>query len=964
MKEQSDAVSNKPGNFRYSRSIIGNRMSRPLAGILLVIGLFRFPLTAQDQPLVTLVSPVLNNTYSGSTVLVQAQFGPGANPSTFVAQVNGIDITNMFSGTGNCTASGPCVEASVPDVDLLNGINIVTVGVGGPADSVGTGQVKFHFAPSSSATSGDVTKLIPAISIQSVNLPASADQNNVNSYQILLGPGPGFPQQIYTTAGLTCSAGINSAQVLVLTRQTLVPDTSVTGGTGQACFGDPNSLNTFLTGLPKGDLVILNTFLGLMSGIDTTAMGGAKYSGSTVTPYYYNAIGVAGAPAETAFESYQPNLNHSPRLGRGGLPPLIGSLMLDTNQNYDFVPSFYPEVSVVPGTPVNTNCASISYTTTPLGVPSPATWCLSRSPAGTLGGFFIITVDRLLGNVTDQYVLNTNSTNSAVSQSQIGELIYLIDVYYKRNDLLIITTFGTPIGSSSLVNQGLYFAFTDRLGGNGYLLGQLTTSGSAYTLISSPDVPYRDAHYPLESSTASKGTGQLHCMLSKDRTNRLLMNIGGSDGTLAFPMGFGWTEVGFQQPQDWPAWTTGQQNAYADLTSSALHYPAINALLGCTASCDPIRAYYDGGIGGTGLAPAILTFPYRTLTYFPNPNYTEADFNAVINQLSIEGGYEANVYLAYSQFQAVTATVGNSLQAQLQEVVGTIDSSLTKGSYGSTRIAAQRMAQAGAVASLFSLLPTVGPAFGALSAVLGAVAALTPDSADNIPDYSRYSFTITQLTNQASLVGLGIAAGTNKMFNGIVNDWGKLSIIGPGIGSSQSPWKMCLSCNTLVPVSALPAFALAAKRQFYLALLPTVYSTDYFVEIPTTKLNLIGRRVLISGGLRCFYPYANAPADAIATYTSINKPATWDIDVITQTAMTRQNDTYNSLSFPSTALLNDLFNPPTAGGSSPNYTLNGGGAGLLPGQLIPSGRYLPVRPAYIPGVKNEICGTYWNWSNP
>lgn len=34
-------------------------------------------------------------------------------------------------------------------------------------------------------------------------------------------------------------------------------------------------------------------------------------------------------------------------------------------------------------------------------------------------------------------------------------------------------------------------------------------------------------------------------------------------------MAFAWTELGFQQAQDWPAWTTGQQNAYLDLTSSA-----------------------------------------------------------------------------------------------------------------------------------------------------------------------------------------------------------------------------------------------------------------------------------------------------------------------------------------------------------------------------------------------------------
>ena len=78
-----------------------------LAGVLLLTALSSYVLKAQDQPLVTLVAPVFNNTlHSGSTVRVEAQFGPGADPSTFVAQVNGIDITSMFNGSGNCGGIG------------------------------------------------------------------------------------------------------------------------------------------------------------------------------------------------------------------------------------------------------------------------------------------------------------------------------------------------------------------------------------------------------------------------------------------------------------------------------------------------------------------------------------------------------------------------------------------------------------------------------------------------------------------------------------------------------------------------------------------------------------------------------------------------------------------------------------------------------------------------------------------
>jgi hypothetical protein len=950
MKSQCEGASTKkPRNLGIVHK---GRRSGPLAGVLLLMALSSYVLKAQDQPLLTLIAPVFNNTYSGSTVQVEAQFGAGADPSTFVAQVNGIDITSMFSGSGNCGASGLCnVQANVPDVDLLNGTNIITADVGGPNDSVGTSVVKFQFAPPNIGDTTPVSKMIPSISIQSVRLPANADQNNTNSYQMVLGPGPGFPETIYSPyPPLNCTAGINSMQVLVLTRKTLVPDTRA-GSNGQACLFNAAGVASFLQTVPAGDLVIVNTFLGLMANLDTTAMGGTRFAGTGISPYYYNAIGVAGAPAGTAYESYQANANHTARLGRAFLPPLIGSLMLDTNQDYYFVPSSYPEVQVVPGKVSNNNCASLTY----------GGYSSSSCASGSVqGGFVIFAIDRLLGTLTDHYALPTNSTNASVSKQAINDFTYLLDVYYKRNDLLIITTFGVPIGSSAPVTSGLFFSF-QRMGGNGYLLPKLNVANSTYTLISSPDPDYVKAHYPLESSSASGGTGLLHCLLSKDRTNRFVLNTGASDQLLQLPVGFKWTEVGFQQAQDWPAWTTGQQNAYMDLTSSTNHYPAIRAALGCPGAniCQPIRTYYDGGIGTSGTAPAIVSFAYHTLTYFSNPDYTKDDFDHVIDRLSIEGGYEGNVYLAYALFTKVTVNASTSLQYQLSQVTKTIDSSLLKGASATTPLTAHRLAQAGAVSALFSLLPGIGPAFGAVSMMFNAAAAFTPSGPVGVPDYSRYAFTLEQLTGNATLVGQSLANGTNKLFTGIVNDWGKLSIIGAGIGTSTSPWKMCTTCDgSNVPEAALPAFALAAKRQFYLQLLPTVYSSDSFVELNTTNLKLVGRQVIISGRLACFYPYANAPEAAVSNYPSFNKPTTWDINIITQTAMTYKDPTYSTLSFPSSGLLDDLFNQPTTGGASPNYTIAGGGAGINVSQVLPTGGYLVPRTAYLPGIKKELCGNY------
>jgi hypothetical protein len=950
MKRQNEAVLDRPGYLERNPSIVAGPGSYVLVGILVLAGFSICPLKAQDQPLVSLISPTANNTYNASTLQVEAQFGAGADPTTFTAEVNGIDITNLFNGSGGCGASGLCnVQATVPDVDLLNGTNIVSVDVSGPGDSSGVARVKFQFAPPNASTN-PVAKLVPSISIQSVKLPQGADQNNVNSYQIVVGPGPGVAQTIYTTAGLTCSAGINSAQVLVLTRQTLVPDTSVTGRTGQACFGDPNSLATFLQGLPKGDLVIVNTFLGLMRNINTTSIGGTDFSSSAVTPNYYNAIGVAGASPRTVYESYQPNLNHLQRLGRDYLPPLTGSLMLDTMHNYYFVPSFYPELMVVPGTPSNNYCASISY-----NGGHAETVCPS---SGVRGGFWIIAIDRLLGGVTDSYQLWTNSTNASQAQAQINDFAYLLNYYYKANDLLIITTFGTPIGSSAPVTPALYFSIA-RLGGNGYRLPQLSTGTSTYTLITSPDPEYQAAHYSEQSTSLNGGTGQIHGILSRDRLNRLVLNTGASDAGMTFPIGYQWSSVAFQQPQDWPAWTTGQQNAYLDLTSTANHYPNVRAILGCPAPnvCQPIRSYYDIGIGSFGTKPGILSFSYDSLAYVSNSSYAEPDFKAVIDQLKIEQGYENNVYSLYALFTPLTTSTTANFEQQLQSVAQNIDSSVQGGSAATTTLYASRLSDAAAVTSLFSLLPSIGPAFGAVSTVLGATAYFVPSLVGGVPDAARYGYTLGELKANTARANQSLLNGMITLFTSMVDDWGKLQIIGAGYGSQQSPWFMCTGCSGAnVPSTSLEAFALGAKRRFYLSLVPIIYDADSFVEQPQTNPGKIAGSVTGYGGIFCISAYANAPAASYWSYPSISKPSTWDISIITQIATSNEplGGRFKILYFPSSGLLTDLFTVPSITGTPPFYTISGG-AGLTQDQFIASGGYLIPRAGYVPGRYPPSC---------
>jgi len=282
-------------------------------------------------------------------------------------------------------------------------------------------------------------------------------------------------------------------------------------------------------------------------------------------------------------------------------------------------------------------------------------------------------------------------------------------------------------------------------------------------------------------------------------------------------------------------------------------------------------------------------------------------------------------------------------------------------------ISVRQLNQASAVAGLFAILPGVGPAAGAVSAAFNAAAAFTPEGDTPIPD--QYVFTLAQLRNKTATIGVDMSASVLTAFAGAVQDWGKLSIIGPGVGGSQAPWKMCYGCEgSNVPVNGLPMFALGAKQRFYEQLLPLVYSSDVFVEKPgndPTKMQRVG---LVTGGGKiletCFAPYKNAPAQAFWSYPSINIPSTWDIFIITQTKKQRDLGTnFDQLYFPSSALLDQLFGAPSydpGSGSTPIYKLSGG-AGFTQDNLMPTqiGGYLIRRDGYAPGGPSSKCASPW-----
>jgi hypothetical protein len=929
----------------------GKRLFGALACLFTCTGL----LAAQDTdstPPMTIPQPQLNDTYSGTMPAV-VRISMKMDASTFQAELNGADVTKQF--TLVCAAATTCDEkAQLQEADFLPGTNVLVANVGGPNESVATARVKFEFS-SPNISIGPVEKLIPAVAVSAVYLPYEADPKAPGSYSIVLGPGPGFPRVEYSAGDLSC-ANINFMQVLVLGRKTLVPDTRVGGGTGRGCFGDAGSLSNFFKSIPAGDLVIANSFLGLMPNLNTTAIGGTDYTKAQVAPWYYNVIGVAGAPAATAYESYQP----IHQLGIDYLPSLTGSLMLDIHQNYFFTSSDFRELRVTPDDPAypGNRTSTISYYGAyPFTV-----------PAGVTGGFRAFMIDRQKGYVQENAFFPTNSSDPQQSAQAMQNLIYTLQSSTPQY-LMIITTVGTPFSSSTQPTAALFYAM-NAAGANGYMVQKMvsrfTGDSVRYTLITCTDPEYVKAGYVIENFSIwnnQADTGEVHAFLARDRKNRIYVKTALSDipkvDGVSSELSWAWEQVSFQQPQDWPVWTPGQQKAYEDLTSSKNTYPSVTSRLGCGTFCQPIRAYYDGGVGGTGGSDLnVLKINWESLLYQTNNDYTADDFRAVVNQLSKEQGYVSNVYTLYSLFRAVTYESNDNLASQLSKVAAQLDSSV-QAPQNNPSMLIENMEKASAVTKLLSALPSVGPAFGAVSSILSGVTALVPPPASSVPD-GKYAVTFNELVSKNQTFATNMANTTDVMFTGLTNDWGKLQIIGGGYGGHQAPWYMCQTCsNAQPPRTSLPAIALGAKRQFYSQLMDKAYSLDHFVEILGTisTPRLFGSVYTNFGFKSCHHFYTGVNDGGWLMYPSFNKPSTNDMLIVTQTQKGSDSTYGAQLYFPSQNLLNDLFGTPTV--------VNGflsGGAGFVPDQFFYSQyttptppRVLTLRPGQtIPG--KPLCG--------
>jgi hypothetical protein len=881
-----------------------------------VLGNHAFAQAPGDAPLIFITTPVRNQTYTDNIVTATVHFRGDADVSTFHAQLNGNDVTSSFQQTSNCT-SGICDQQAFLSGDgFLHGANVLTVEVSGPDTIVADDRAKFDYE-GPFVQNEPVSKLVPSVAVSSVRLEPGKPVNDYKSYDIVVGPGAGFPQTVYRGADLNCTAGNDSVQVLVLQRKTLAPENT----NSRKCFGDASSLANFLAQVQKNDLVILNNFMGRMLNIDTRAIGGTNYAGTTINTSYYTAIGVAGAAPGTAHESYQPDNSHTAR--HGVLVPLNGSLMLDTALNYSYTPKDFLEIKVNPGT--DGNCASV--TTSYERIPG----CLGPN---SLGAFLIAVVDRRTGNITDSYYLDTNSNDAAERAKAVGDMTWLMCCYYKPNDLMVITTIGTPFRDASQVTGGLWTVFM-QYGGIGFNLPKLTTAGSAYTLITSNDPAYVSGRYARENTTVSgNGTGKLDLVFAKNRKNEMVLYQDYPGDFLTAFNGNVWPSTIFAQPTGWPAWTAGEGLAYADIP----RYADWRTDVGCDEDvCPAVREYYSSDMA-TCTAPTYLINVLSGLKYESGHGYTSDEFDRVRAQLRTELAYERGVASLCGYVKQLTDAQQTTLKQQLIAVGANIDSSLQQKVLNA-QMSVGELSRFANIISVGSLIPGVGGAFSAISTVLNAGTSLVSVNS-GIPDGFRY--TLAELQNRNETVfGPQLTMLTTNLFTAIADDWGKLSVIGAAVQQQRTPWYFCANCdNARPPLTAIPTIALGAKREYYQTLLPTAFDIDLFTEFSNPDPRQYKRDISIHGTM-CIAPYRDFPTKSYWDYPALFKPATYDIYVLNEKAR-KANYAISA----SSELLDDLLDAPIIDDSA--LTLSGG-AGVAYNDLIRADSKFTQRGYYQPG---------------
>lgn len=915
--------------------------------------------TAQDQNrsgLLDILEPQVGATVTDTTtVKAVLMVGDSIRNKTLRVTLNGKDVRSRAQ-QGECRqhACKWTLELSKAN-GLHDGRNQLRAGARGAnggiqlADTqfdydygLGAGQNQPNYLPSTVGLSLKSGGAQPWVTL-TTGTPASLQDNSDTTQYSLPYPDTTFP----TAKDTPCT---QRYQVVVLNRWNPAQED------GYMCAPDGTTLKSDLAGLTKGtEIVLVGTTENnnADASLDTTSIGGTNYSSSNVwQPMGYAAIGVSGAAPGSAYESYYISTD----LGTAHQtnPFANGLLAVDANGNYNFHAGDILQFEVSPQPASGSAFVAISYN----GVVND--WI----PSGGTNGFWLLTLDRATllpidatndssslcqaqtgGNCGKFY--QTGSTDPSIAAAAISNLA--TDLYNLNNrQLAVLTALGQPFQSGT--RGWTLVSMVNELGGAGYLLPQLTTPTSTYTLIApglvhpggsdSALTPFSRGVVNSSSAFSQQGqTGFVRGVMVRDNESlyypAVISQEDGKmngEGATTVSIDYDFYTITSQNSVDWPLTdTSGHIAAYHWASAQFLQYEKIIE---------------------TGSHAADLRYFYAS-SYLPQIIGHVTDFNCTVNAKlpncvypSDANGFsaadlaDANAQL-YTEVGALNGTYnylgdpgiggvvkGNSGVPSVSGEVIDASYQVLNGQFGAvetTSVSASSFDWMNLLAGLTSIgaaalgpaeLPITGALTGVASGALWTGSAFDPfwPSSDTAtpPSYeNKFDTTLGTLSNNSDQYAINLTASYDTALDAIYSDWGKLSATGAKTANSNSGWQFNNQLTSLLLGEKLAA---GVRRSMYIQVLPQFYSQDTYTDQPITNIDKLGMFWTYTSDdyswiNKCIASYPSSlTTQGYEIYANPLFGSTTDIYVMGGTINNNGTEQVTE-SLPSPLLLNTLFNP-------------------------------------------------------
>jgi hypothetical protein len=856
------------------------------------------PAPSPSTPGLVFTSPGFGGTVTGSSISVAVQVSLQEDTASLKVKLNGQDISARLHSS-SCTASSCTMQGTVATQDgLKKGQNVLSASVGGLAGTAGSVQ-RSTFDYQLTASAGDGVNTIQnyepvSIGIRATNIGEPYFSITTGSTMNVNDSFKNFPtlkgaNGVISIPYLDASYGTNCSTVLqaiALDRQT--PSKPGTTACGSSVAEVESNLSSSLErNLNTSDLVILGTTPGSVapSGLDTSSLGGTNYSKvpSNLYPQEYSMIGVPGATAGTAHESYSvPPGAEAPIEYHAALN---GTLMLDQNGNYNYVPSGDVSFQVT-----SNASSSIQFS-------SPQYSAQYTAPPSTGGAFWLFVVEReqlvpinlpsagwtnCTGPTSQACggIFNVNSDGGAALAQALASV--------SPRDMIFLVAQGCPY--STPYTTGPLAAALPQLGASGYSVLALNPQFNtcAFSLVSVNDGKHTNvlttpAALSANQNSAQGQTGSIHGYLAL--TNSGLYDVAGKDQVAAIDtslsptVDYTFEQTASAQRVDWPLTDTpGHLAAYHDISYQLLNDPSIAE----TGSyLYDMRYFYTNASKATNLIALIDTYLAPNAIGLKQNSWdtaTTQEFTDAKTQLLTElqalnssmgyltgpddtGGVEgilagSQVNLFGKMFDVATdiATDAANAQSQMVNVSGANMANL--------------MAGVSSIAAVVTgaAVPPLGAFMGVVSGALWTgSAAGSLDSTLPGPE-NTYDVTLSEVMADASTYSTNLQNSFGGAVDNIFSDPNKLETIGALTSNSDSSWNL----SNLVDSAGLRStITLGVTRSVWLDVLPGLYGVRQTTGNSQTSPSQLGSIVDKSGNGQCLTVYAGAiPSASWVVYSN------------------------------------------------------------------------------------------------